>query len=672
MNDRDELVALRRLAELEAKAGGGAPAPDVSPKFSMGALVDTVKDIPQYLNKAAGSTVHGVGDLVVGAGQLAANAMPQGMTDRYNNFMQQRDNMYQGQRGRDGVDPARMGGNIAGSLVMGAPTAAATLPGRIAQGAKAGFGMGLTSPVDPNADFLENKALQTGVSTIAGGVAPAVVEPLVKGAGAAANWIGNQAKGAVNTLSGKTSQAAVENTLKVELQRNGVDWNQIGQEIRQNMLNKVQGALKAGESIDPAAIARIADFQKLKMQPLAGQISRNPAEFAREQNLARTEAGAPIAQRLGEHNQQMIGHLESGVPGATATDQYSAGQNVIKSLSARDLPRKKGVTDAYNDFKTSAGATANVPPQPIAQTLGNVIEEHGVSKIPADVSARLKEYGLLGGTQTKVLDLKQAEILRKLVSNNTNFENSAAMKAIKGSIDDAVNGMEGTVGTDAAASLVKARGLASSRLTNIDRTPALENALSRDPVSPEKFIEKFVIRSPIQETANNLRNMQPQARADARAGVLDWIKGQSINGSGDAAKFSQSGLNKALETIGERKLDLIFAGDRGTLDKIRTLARVGGYSQSPPVAAGVNYSNSANTLLNAMDNASRLPIIGAVMGKPSDIVRASQVTRSLGGGVMPTTQSNLVDQAMIQNMARQLGLLGVPSGAFAANQSVNR
>ncbi len=166
--------------------------------------------------------------------------------------------------------------------------------------------------------------------------------------------------------------------------------------------------------------------------------------------------------------------------------------------------------------------------------------------------------------------------------------------------------------------------------------------------------------------------MQPQARADARAGVLDWIKGQSVNGVGDAAKFSQSGLNKALETIGERKLDLIFAGDRGTLDKIRTLARVGGYANSPPVASGVNYSNSANTLLNAMDRASQLPVVGALMGKPSDIVRSSQVSRSLGGGIMPTTQSKMIDQAMIESVARRLGFLGVPGGAVAANQSVNR
>lgn len=658
MSDREELAALRRLAELEAKAGNAAPAPDSVP-FNGRAAMDTVKALPGYFGSALSGALQGAGDLVVGAGQLASHAMPQGMTDRFTNYMQQRENVYQGERQDSRPDIGRMTGSIVPGMILGGGPAAATLPGRMYQGAKVGLGLGLATPTNPDSEnFLTDKAVQTGISTAAGGLAPGVVEPLIKGLGATVNFFGRQVGGLANTVSGKTTPGAIESTLKVELERNGVDWSKLGDESRAQMVGEVQKALKSGGQLDTAAISRLADFEKAGIKnPTQAQLTRNPYQYAQEQNLSKMEVGQPLASKFNEQNTAMMGALEKarGVP-----DEYDAGKSVIGSMLKRDAPRKTAVTDAYNEFKGMVGANAEVPPQQIAGALGNVIEEHGAGKIPADVMSRLKEFGLMGGTQTKSLDLKQSEILRKLVSNNTTFENSAAMKIVKQSIDDAVNGMEASSG-GAAASIKNARELAGNRLTQIDRTPALENALGRsgETVAPEKFIDKFIVRGEVQDVANNLRAMTVEGRDAARTGVMTWLQKQATNGTGDAAKFSQSGFNKALESIGDRKLDLIFAGDKATLEQLRALGRVGTYVQSPPIASGVNYSNSGTTMLDAMDKMTRLPVIGAISGKPSDLIRASQVAKALGGGA----PVNPMHPALAEELLKRAGRLGSRVGS---------
>jgi hypothetical protein len=238
------------------------------------------------------------------------------------------------------------------------------------------------------------------------------------------------------------------------------------------------------------------------------------------------------------------------------------------------------------------------------------------------VMRRLNEFGVNGGTQTRVFNIREAEKLKTLISNN--IENprtpsGAALTRLRQSVDDAVNSLaDGGVGAEAAGAFQGARRAASQRFGAIDRAPALENALSPEPVPPAQFVEKFIVRGDIQAVANNMRQMAPEARAEARAAVIDWIRSKALNGQGETALVSQAGLNKALMAIGPRKLDLIFAGDREALDQLQRLARVTALAKNAPPSAGVNYSSSATTVLDALEKSTRIPIIGPLLGKPGD------------------------------------------------------
>ena len=172
--DREELIALRRLAELEAKASGAAVSDEKSTPFSVGAFVDTVKGLPGYAGRAALGALQGASDLPLGVAQLASKALPDSVGAGVNDFIKRRDEAFD----RSGASPiGRVSGNILGAAGIGPAKAAITLPGRIAQGMKAGGILGAASPVNPDSEeFWKTKGIQTAVGVGAGGLLPPVVE----------------------------------------------------------------------------------------------------------------------------------------------------------------------------------------------------------------------------------------------------------------------------------------------------------------------------------------------------------------------------------------------------------------------------------------------------------------------------------------------------------------
>ena len=80
MNDREELAALRRLAELEAKAGNIPPEPEFGEKVNTG-----IGGIPRQLGLTARHGIEGLADFAgIAANPLAAtiNAASTGPSSR--------------------------------------------------------------------------------------------------------------------------------------------------------------------------------------------------------------------------------------------------------------------------------------------------------------------------------------------------------------------------------------------------------------------------------------------------------------------------------------------------------------------------------------------------------------------------------------------------------------
>jgi hypothetical protein len=183
MDEREELQALRRLAELEAKAGGQATQP-----------------APVARGDAPSGFVKGLRDPIDGGAQLLTKVLPEGVVqagNRLNNWIadntglvgrlpeggvdqQVRENeaAYQAARGPNaGFDAGRLAGNVlnpANLALASRLPAAASLAGRIGVGALGGGVSAMLNPVTEGDNFAAEKAKQVATGAAFGAAVPAV------------------------------------------------------------------------------------------------------------------------------------------------------------------------------------------------------------------------------------------------------------------------------------------------------------------------------------------------------------------------------------------------------------------------------------------------------------------------------------------------------------------
>jgi len=183
MNDREELMALRRLAELEAKAGQSSQPEaqqQTAPKNVPGAGVVM----------GAADPVYGIGQMVprglsalTSLGGLAPNPVSRaydrsaGMIDT---AVQEREKQYQAGRDSESFDWGRLTGNVLSPVnLIGAgaarsAAAAPTLATKAAAGAGVGAGYASMAPVTSEGDFLSQKANQMAWGAGGGLAAPII------------------------------------------------------------------------------------------------------------------------------------------------------------------------------------------------------------------------------------------------------------------------------------------------------------------------------------------------------------------------------------------------------------------------------------------------------------------------------------------------------------------
>lgn len=623
-------------------------------------FIETVKDLPGHVGRAITGFGSGIMDLPVGAGQLVSEGAgvlgATGFRDRFRNYQQQREQEIATDRGEysDRANIGRGTGGVFSAMALGGSNLAPTLGARMVQGAKMGGGLGLASPTpgDPN-DFWLGKALQVGGGSVIGAAAQPVAELVVRGAGAAVNRVADAFRGTANRVAGATPQQ-IETTLRLELQNAGVDWNALNGQYRQAILSEVQNAVSRGGQLNPDAIRRLADFERVGAVPLQGQLSRNPAEFAREQNLARTAQGGPIAERIGQQNQAFIGNLPAAEP-------YATGRRAIASLTARDAPREAAVSARYNEARDHLGRAAPMDAYGFSQAANRALDDQMLGAyLPAEVRNTLNQVSrgeIPFNVNTAVQMDRVLSAAQRAAGEGT--PQALAIGQVRNSLNSA--GIADNVGADAKAVFDAARGMARSRFQNIERTPALGSALD-ETVPPERFVEQFAVRGSVNDVANMMRNLTNEGRQATRQGVIDWIRQRAVSGEGDTAKFSQSGFNRALQAIGDRKLELLFAGDRQQLQTLRALGRASATAMVPPPASGVNYSGSGTTILDAIDRAAALPFPLNVLGRPGDIVRAHQATAALTPAPV-TPALPILSPDLLGQFARPLGVLGPAMGA---------
>lgn len=565
-----------------------------------------------------------------------------------------------------GFDAARFVGNVvspANAAIAARLPVATTMLGRAGVGMLGGALGGAMKPVEmaPGTDFASEKAAQIGIGGLSGGV----VAPIVGKIGdKVASYFANRA---ANNASGKVDITDVENAVRKVAEESGRKWDDLEPAVQQQLRAEAIDALKGAQSrIDPAAAVRKADFAAEGIEPTAGQLTRDAAQFAKERNL-RTMAGVgdPLLQRFEQQGNQLqdkVGRFGSG-----ASDNFAAGDKLVTALKARDEEMRKGVSSAYNAARSASGKDAEVPLGGLATDTANVLDRFG-DKVPSGVLNQLKKYGVLPDqvgkdAPRKLFTVEAADDLLKTINANQSADpaTNAALDALRSSVKKAVTS---DAGVDDVFS--GARKLAAERFKLQEAVPALE-AAAKGSVAPDDFVKRFVVNGKTQDVqglAKILKESSPDAYQEARAQIGAQLQRAAFgeNATGDKA-FSPERYAKALRDMGSEKLKAFFSPEEVT--QMERLKRIGAYINSMPNASPVNSSNNWGAIMGLAKHIPGVPaVVGLADAAKTSIGNQRAVNTALSAN-LPQRAAELSPE-QVRQLARALSMSGVIAGSATA------
>ena len=522
----------------------------------------------------------------------------------------------------------------------------------IAQGAEF---MGLTTPVmDETKPFAGEKLKQMAAGGIAGGIGGG----LVNMAGSVGGWVGNKLGQAVDAVrgqfGGKISDQSIGKAADDVLKAAGVDTSKVAPDVLQGLKDQANLSLKTG---DVSNLKRYADAMSLPVPVpmLRGQVTRDPMQYAVEQNLRGvTGVGEPITEVLSAQNKALISNLDKiGAEGAR--DVVSSGHSLATALKKSDEVQQQSVREAYKAFKTSTGKDLEVPLGGLAQDYTKINKDFG-DLIPSPIKSKFEALGLTTGKPSKTFSIEDAEQLIKDINlryDPLNKPQATAFgqlnKAIENAIKQSGEGLSGE-----AANLAKAaREAASKRFDTINDIPALKDVMRG--AEPDKFIQKHILQGNVNEIsnlANYLRKNNPQELAQLQSDIIGVIKNKTLNNvSPENATFSQAQLKNFLSNENAPKLARILTKEQ--MGALRQLNRTAENALYQPAVSAVNKSNTAAAQAN-INNAIRGGTLNELLGITQGIPGLSQASEYLARQNQAKRAGQFINQAINPSAPTQL------------------
>lgn len=631
MDEREELLALRRMAELESKARQEKPPATLDQRVATSAPLRVMRGMTDALDAGAQYLPWALG-AATGAFGLAPNPVSKfffEQSDKVSQGITDREKAYQDARaatGQSGADIARGIGNVA-SPVNAALTMAtggampATMLGRAAVGGGMGGVSALTTPVvNANSATLGGeKAAQTAAGVATGAVLTPAIGAVIDKIGPVADRVANYMRS--QFMGGRrTDPAMVVQQVRAELGREGVNFDDIPETIRTKVVADVTQALKGGTKVDAAAALRKADIEALGGKPTLGMVARDPAQWTREFNLRGVEnAGEPLMQAF-QQNRQAVGGVFDKLGASKAQDAYNASSTLERILQKVDAPKKAAVDSAYQAARDSSGRYAQLDTQQFISRANDSLDEmmlggflpskartmlNDVAKgdIPFNVNTMVQMRSVLSGYSRDLErqgDKQGALAVNKVIEAlaNTGLAGRAANTPSNGIPIVARPLLGDSTPEQAIQAFQSAREKAAERFAQFKAVPALEAAVNGK-ADPDKFVQKFVIGANTDEAKALSAALPEEGRNLVRQQIAAHLEQKAFgtNVTGDANMAVERYMAE-LERMGRDKLSAFFT--KPEIDALYQAGRVGAYMGKPPAGSTPNYSGTAAAAFNLL------------------------------------------------------------------------
>jgi len=456
--------------------------------------------------------------------------------------------------------------------------------------------------------------------------------------------------------------AEIESTTAQVLERQGVDWASLPQNIKNGILKEADDVLSNGKNLNPSALERLVDFRRVGATPTRGTLTLDPVQITREQNLARAGANASgeglhgLARVQNRNNQALIDGLNR-VGANSADDAYAVGNRAMNALQGSIDAERAGINQLYSAARDNAGRSAPLNRPGFAQRVNDLLDEAMVGgELPVGVRGQINRIasGEIPFTVEIAEQLKTQ--VGKLQRQTTDGQRRYALGIVRQALDDAPLESASGIGEGAISAFNQARGANRVMMQRIENSPALK-ALYEGSATPDDFVQKFIISKnakidDVKELAKQIKQVDPGVLESVRGNIAQHLKAAAI-GSGTAdevGRFSASNFRRALQDIGHYKLSAFFSPDE--VAQLRSVSNVANYTSAQPVGSAVNNSNSASVIvgkgIDLLDRlAGNIPLFGA-LPTANNVARgfaqrsAQNISPALIGSSAPSATAGMV------------------------------
>lgn len=661
MNEREELAALRRLAELEAKESGKPASVEageavnsiprqlgLTARYGLEGLANTaqlvtepVRAVTDRLFGQTGKTVP-LGTLATQAANKMGLPKPANANER---VIGDATRLMAGTGGLGGV--ARMAGELPGAAGRAGQFLAQNMGQQVASAAGAGLAGGASREAG-------GSPLQQGFASLVGGVGAGV------GVQAADTLARRGVQAARNMIPGQQQivQQRIDQRINVTLQQQGIDPATITPAMRSAMREQVQQALNTGGDLNPEAVARLADYTRLGMTPTRARLSLDPFDVTQEQNVSRLAAAsgsrdARLPQIAQDNNRRLIGIMDD-MGGNRPINNPDQGAAVTRAFTAADDAMNQEVRSAYDAYRNSTGRDLPIPIDAMRQGYRQTVRDFGEDVIPGPIRDRIEEaispprpphshgrpatpqppqtivdpsgnvlLDLTPRPAPRTLSINDAEDLIKMINRRVNpadAPQASALGSLRRAVQNSIIGATEDGNAMESATLANfARDAASRRFRWQESSPVIERAIQPG-VNADTFVQNNILSKTSSfrdvQTAAQTINANPAARDAVRLSIVQRLKDASIGkgGTSQTGNFSGKGLEAALKDVGDSKLGLFFSPEE--VQTLHAMARTGSFETFQPRGSAVNNSNSGAAigamLMNITDRVR--PVVNRIPG----------------------------------------------------------
>lgn len=560
-----------------------------------------------------------------------------------------------------GVDWMRIGGNIAATspaiLIPGGNSA--TLGTRALSGGVGGALAGASMFSDQATPAA--KTGQAAIGGLLGSAAPVALSKMVDIGSGLLNKGNVVTTRAGQVLSGASSPAQVNLTIQQTLGARGIDFSRLSAEAQAALSDDVRATLRAGAAVSADDIERKAAMLAFDLRPTAAQVTRDPKRWAFERNTADIEgAGDRLKARFVQQNQQLYGAAEKikGATGGVSPDAHEASGTALSSLLKMDAGKRAAVDSAYDAARNEAGRYVALDHVAFVKQANDALDAGMLGHyLPAQVKNILNDVAT-GKTPLNVNVAAQIDTVLSAAQRGAMPAEQKAIGVVRTALADAP--AADAMGDAARSAFDSARGMARQRFAQIENTPSLKAAL--DGAAPDQFFGKFVLRgnaSDLQALKQSLSS-DPQAWNNLRGQTVEWLTDRATLGKGADGVFSGAQLRKAMATLGDQRMRVLFSPEE--FANLKTLSKAASAATETPAftRAGVG-SNTAEKLSNLLSKGANLPYLRELVVKPlQSTARDIQVSSSLAGRTPAPSVPPLVGEDAKNALASRLGRSSVP------------